>query len=140
MWVLKWLDLVQRRHNPLSPLPEIRPLFTNLCGDLFPKPGDAAFLNLLQETVPPIWKRTHGVSRKREFMYGPCRIFSNSLLGDFGFSTVQFEVLAVCLKQQRTHSFTDLAAFTQATHIKCRQKPDLTPAKCASLKLPVVIL
>lgn len=76
MWVLKWLDLVQRRHNPLSPLLEIRPLFTNLCGDLFPKPGDVAFFNSLQETVPPIWKTdTQSVAEERVYVWSLSNLF-----------------------------------------------------------------
>lgn len=86
-------------------------------------------------------KRTHRVSRKRESMYGPCRIFSNSLLGDFGFSTVQFEVLAVCLKQQRTHTqlhwLSSLyTGYTHKVQTKARSytcKMCLTETACCNL-------
>lgn len=40
------------------------------CGDLFPKPGDAAFLNLLQETTPPSGpERTQGVAEQRVYVW-----------------------------------------------------------------------
>ena len=68
----------------------------------------------------------------RESLYlSPCRVFRTPPLGSFGFLTAQLEVLTVCLKpqqqQRRTHSLTVLAAFTQASLAKCRQKPELTP-------------
>lgn len=112
MWGLKldWLDLVQCRRNPASPLLEIRTLFTNPCGDLFPNLEmlhlRISFKKLCRQFGTG---QRHSVLRKREFTSVSPPNPSNPLWGDFGFFTSQLEVLVVCLKQQRSEHTASLS-------------------------------
>lgn len=95
------------------------------------RPGVAASLNLSHETVLPICsERWHSILRKSEYTSTSLLNPPNPLWGDnWSFWFLRCSGFpAVCFKQQqRTLGLTVLAAFTQASHTKHRQKSELTP-------------